>query len=231
MKKTLITLIAVAGSALGADYTTENIWTLNFGSEYANGYQVTGDLSSVGTPWDIIAVDGGTQTGAKRVHLQNGNFGDWSSDFEFSITLTLGSNISASNNWPVFFELEGSGTSLRVGPYIGNNNKVDIDGTLTKNSEMAVSVSPDTTYTITLTKIGTDVTAAVNGVVSSTGTVAEGISGTVKNVFLGGGNYDYYKMNSVVHSISWSEVTIPEPTTATLSLLALAGLAARRRRK
>lgn len=215
----------------GADYTTETIWTLNFGNGYTNGYEIVGDLNSIGTVWDVVAVDGGTQTGTKRIHLQDGNFGDWSGDFEFSMTLTLGTPITASNNWPVFFELSGNGTALRVGPYVADGNKVDIDGNLSKNSEMAATVAPGGTYTITLTKIGTDVFAAVNGVVSSTGTVGE-ISGTVDNVFFGGANYDAYKMNSVVHSVSWSSVTaVPEPTTATLSLLALAGLAARRRRK
>lgn len=230
MKKTIITILAMAGVALGSEYTTEKVWTIDFGSQYTNGYNVTGDLTSIGTVWDVVGVEGGTQTGTKRVHLQSGNFGTWDSNFEFSITLTLGQPITASNNWPVFFELLGNGTSLRVGPYVGDGNYVDIDGNLTKNSEWGATVNSGGTYTITLTKIGTTVSAAVNGVVSSTGTVAANISGTVDNIFLGGGNYDYYKMNSTVHSISWSSV-IPEPTTATLSLLALAGLAARRRRR
>ncbi|MBR6576795.1 MAG: PEP-CTERM sorting domain-containing protein [Akkermansia sp.] len=233
MKKTIIALMALAGSAFGADYVTENIWSIDFGSEYTGGYQVSGDLTSIGTVWDVVGVEGGTQTDSnKRAHLQGGNFGDWSSDFEFSITLTLGETITADNNWPVFFELMGNNTALRVGPYVAEGNVVDIDGNLTKNSEQAASVTAGGTHTITLTKIGTSVSASVDGVVSSTGTVAEGTSGTIDNVFLGGGNYGYYKINSVIKNISWSSITtVPEPATATLSLLALAGLAARRRRK
>ena len=232
MKKTIIALMALAGSAFGADYITENIWSIDFGSKYTDGYQVSGDLTSIGTVWDVVGVEGGIQTGSKRVHLQGGNFGDWSSDFEFSITLTLGETITASNNWPVFFELVGNGTSLRVGPYVADGNVVDIDGNLTKNEEKAAAVTAGGTHTITLTKIGTSVSASVDGVVSSTGTLATGVSGTIDNVFLGGGNYDYYKINSVIKNISWSSITtVPEPATATLSLLALAGLAARRRRK
>ncbi len=231
MKKTMIALLAMAGAAFGADYTVENIWTVNFGTEYGdNGYQISGDLTNIGTVWDITAVEGGTQTGSARVHLQSGDFGDWSGDFEFSVTLTLGDTISASNNWPVFFQLMGNDNNLRVGPYIAADNVVDMDGNLTKNSEQAASVAPGGTYTITLTKIGSTVSAAVDGVVSSTGTVSN-YSGTISDVFLGGANYDYYKLNSVVHSISMGAVTtVPEPATATLSLLALAGLAARRRR-
>ncbi|MBR4108466.1 MAG: PEP-CTERM sorting domain-containing protein [Akkermansia sp.] len=231
MKKTMIALLAMAGAAFGADYTVENIWTVNFGTEYGDsGYQISGDLNSVGTVWDLTAVKGGMQTGEGRVHLQGGTFGDWSDDFEFSITLTLGDTISASNDWPVFFQLMGNGNDLRVGPYIAESNAVDIDGNLAKNSEMAATVAPGGTYTITLTKIGSTVSAAVDGVVSSTGTVSN-YSGTISDVFLGGGIHNYYKINSVVHSISMGAVTtVPEPATATLSLLALAGLAARRRR-
>lgn len=117
---------------------------------------------------------------------------------------------------------------LRVGPYVGMGNAVDIDGNLTKNSEMAASVTAGSTHTITLTKIGNSVSAAVDGVVSSTGTI--NYSGTINNITLGGDTNGSYKLNSVVHSISYGLV-VPEPATATLSLLALAGLAARRRRK
>ena len=193
MKKTLIALMAMAGAAFGADYTSETIWTLDFGSEYTNGFQWTGKEGySYGTPWDIVAVEGGSQTsGSKRVHMAGGTFGSWDTDFVFTMEVTLGDPISASNEWPVFGEIAGSGTALRFGPYTGNNNTVALDGNLTKDDSKnnLVSVASGGTYTI----------------------------------------------NEVVHSASWSVLTpapaVPEPTTATLSLLALAGLAARRRRK
>ncbi len=240
MKKHItLTALLVAGSAFAnasstADFTKE-IWAINFGTEYANGYQITGDLTNVGTVWDIVAVEGGTQTGTKRVHMQNGNFGSWDEDFKFSMSLTLGETISASNNWPVFAELLGNDTSLRFGPYIGNGNKVDLDGNLTKNSEMAAAVAPGGSYTIDLYVMTTDsgrvVEVYVDGVQASTGTLANDLTGTIDNLFLGGANYDYYKINEVVHNISWS--TIPEPSAfgwlAGLGALALVG--ARRRRR
>jgi MYXO-CTERM domain-containing protein len=68
----------------------------------------------------------------------------------------------------------------------------------------------------------------VDGVVASTGTI--NYSGTINNITLGGDTAGNYKLNSVVHSISMGAI-VPEPATATLSLLALCGLAARRRRK
>ena len=143
--------MALAGVAFGADYTVENVWTVNFGSAYTNGYEATGSITSITQTWDIVAVEGGTQTDGSK-------------------------------------------------------------------------------HTITLTKIGNSVSAAVDGVVSSTGTI--NYSGVINNITLGGDTNGYYKLNSVVHSISMSSITVvPEPATATLSLLALAGLAARRRRK
>ena len=234
MKKTLIALMAMAGAAFGADYTTETAWTLNFGTEYTNGFQWTAeDGYSYGTPWDIVAVAGGSQTsGDKRVHMAGGKFGSWAEDFQFAITLTLGETISASNNWPVFGEIAGNGTALRFGPYTAMNNTVGVDGNLTKGENNLVSVAPGGTYTVTLTKIGKDVTVAVDGKETAYGVLADTVSGDITDVMLGGNQANQYRINEVVHSASYSVLTvIPEPTTATLSLLALAGLAARRRRK
>lgn len=167
--------------------------------------------------------------------MAGGNYGSWDTDFEFSMSLTLGENISASNDWPVFAEIAGGGSSLRFGPYTAMNNTVAVDssqGALTKGENNLVSVASGGTYTITLTKIGKDVTVSVNGVVSGSGTLADGVTGNITDIALGGNTSSQYRINEVVHSVSWSSVTaVPEPTTATLSLLALAGLAARRRRK
>ena len=240
MKKTIVALMALAGAAFGADYTTETAWTLNFGSEYTNGFQWNAkDGYSYGTPWDIIAVEGGSQTGAnKRVHMAGGIFGSWDDDFALTMTVTLGETISASNAWPVFGEIAGSGTALRFGPYTNVNNTVGLDGNLTKGENNLVSVEAGGTYTITLTKIGTGVTLAVDGVTTGVGTLADSASGNITDLMLGGNQANQYRINEIVHSASYSLITvkpetpsIPEPTTATLSLLALAGLAARRRRK
>ena len=228
--------MAMAGAAFGADYTTETAWTLNFGNEYTDGFQWTAEAGySYGTPWDIVAVEGGSQTnGSKRVHMAGGKFGSWAEDFQFAITLTLGETISASNDWPVFGEIAGNGTALRFGPYTAKDNTVAVDGNLTKTdgANNLVSVAPGGTYTVTLTKIGKDVTVAVDGKETAHGVLADTVSGDITDVVLGGDKAGNYKINEVVHSASYSVLTlVPEPTTATLSLLALAGLAARRRRR
>ena len=240
MKKTIIALMAMASAAFGADYTAETVWTLDFGSEFTNGFQWTGEEGySYGRPWDIVAVAGGSQTnGSKRVHMENGVFGSWDTDFVLTLNVTLGETISASNNWPVFAEIAGSGTALRFGPYTNMNNTVAIDGSVTKDDSKnnLVSVDAGGTYTITLTKIGKDVTLAVDGVDTGYGVLADSVSGNITQLMLGGNQTGSYKINEVVHSASWAVLTpntpaVPEPATATLSLLALAGLASRRRRK
>ena len=228
--------MAMASAAFGADYTTETAWTLNFGNEYTDGFQWTAEAGySYGTPWDIVAVEGGSQTSSsKRVHMAGGMFGSWAEDFQFAITLTLGETISASNDWPVFGEIAGNGTALRFGPYIAMNNTVGVDGNLTKTegANNLVSVAPGGTYTVTLTKIGKDVTVAVDGKETAHGVLADTVSGNITDIMLVGNQANQYKINEVVHSASYSVLTVvPEPTTATLSLLALAGLAARRRRR
>ncbi len=242
MKKTLIALMALAGAAFGADYTIDNaetVWTLNFGSAYTNGYELTGTMAKQGTFWDTdkTAVDGGSQSNSsQRVHMAGGIYGSWDEDFVFTMNVTLGDTISASKQWPVFGEIKGNGTALRFGPYTNVNNTVSLDGVnVTKGTNNLVSVEAGETYTITLTKIGKDVTVAVNGEISGYGTLADSVSGNITDIALGGNTGSDYRINEVVHSISWTKLTVtptvPEPTTATLSLLALAGLAARRRRK
>ena len=244
MKKTIVALFALAGMAMGAESTIipagctlEEVWSIDFGSEYGTGtdaYELTGTLANKGTFWDMVEVEGGVQTSsAKRVHLAGGVYGSWDEDFQFSMSLTLGNAdgvISASNNWPVFGEIGGSGAYVRFGPYTAMENKVALDGDLTKdNNNNLVAVEAGKTYTITLTKIGTNVVVAVDGVATGYGTLADSVTGNITDVVLGGDRNGNYKINQVVHNISWSKI-VPEPATATLSLLALAGLAARRRR-
>lgn len=239
MKKTLIALMALACSAMGADYKADTIWTLDFGSEYGSGtsaYQLTGTLENKGTFWDMVDVDGGVVTSSeKRVHLAGGVYGSWNEDFVFSMSLTLGNAegaISASNAWPVFGEIGGNGTYVRFGPYTEMNNAVGVDGNLEKGEGNLVSVEAGEHYIITLTKLGSDITVAVNGTTTAVGTLAAGVTGNITDVVLGGDRNNNYKINEVIHSVSYSTLSVvPEPATATLSLLALAGLAARRRRK
>ncbi len=104
MKKYItIAALLAAGMAVASadvDYTENEIWSVNFGSGYTNGYEITGTLNSAGTFWDVsnyVNEGGVTTANNHRPHLAGGVYGSWDEDFKFSVTLTLGDTISASN--------------------------------------------------------------------------------------------------------------------------------------
>lgn len=228
-------MLALAGIASAETYTTETLWTMNFGSEYEGGYNVVNGSSTytLTQSWDLSdhVVEGGvTSSTAHRPHLRGDTGVDWTDDFQFTITFTTPETITANSNWPIIAGLEVD--TLRFGPYIaeGQNNYIHIDGTHTGNAYYSVPLTSGT-HTAVLTVIEGNVSLTLDGVLAATATIA--LEGNIENITLGGGGGwagDAYRMNQTVHSISMAKI-IPEPTTATLSLLALAGLAARRRRK
>lgn len=234
MKKTLIALMAVAGAAFGAEYTTETVWTADFGSAYTGGYTTT--LTAPGTFWDAadIAVEGGAQTRAnKRIHMAGGTYGDWNTDFEFAITLTLtGDSFTAGH----ISEIKAGSTSDWLCIGVDGNGALTLSGNEISAATSTGSLALGTQYTLTFAKIGTELTlSAGDASVTATLGSADAYTGIVNNITLGGNTGAGNRVPVLVESISWSKATpapvVPEPTTATLSLLALAGLAARRRRK
>ncbi len=255
MKKTIIALMALAGVAAAADYTTESLWTANFGSQYTGGY--TTNLTSPGKFWDAgdVATEFGAQTrDNKRIHMAGGTYGDWGTDFELSLTLTLtGENLTAGNISELQADSNGAGDALFLGitsegkltlsckefitETIGTN-KVKSYTDLSSATSTG-SLSLDEKYDITLTKIGSVFTLSAGEVtVSTTLSSSNTFSGTINNIALGGDTGSGNRVPVLIESMAMSSVTlipespaVPEPTTATLSLLALAGLAARRRRK
>lgn len=238
MKKTLIALMALAGMASAADYTLETAWTADFGSQYLNadgtvkGYTTT--LTSPGTFWDAakLAVEGGAQTKSDgRIHMAGGNYGDFSSDFQLTLTGTL---TSTTNGHISELKAGSTGNWLCLGYTNGN---LTLTGSGISAATSTGSITTGTEYSFTLTKVGTTLTFAA-GEVSVTATLNSAYSGTIDNLTIGGNTGENERVPMLLESVAMSNVTIvpespavPEPTTATLSLLALAGLAARRRRK
>jgi hypothetical protein len=225
MKKTLIALMALAGVTFGTDYTYTELWTAQFGSAYDSGYTTT--LTSAGKFWDAgdVKTEFGAQTtGNKRIHMEGGTYGDFGTSFEFNMVLTLtGDNFSNGH----ISEIKAGSTSdwLCLGV---NNGALTLSGNKLGNVTSMGTVELGTQYTCTLTKIDSTITFTV-GDASATATLGS-VSGVINNITLGGNTGGNQRVPVLVESIGWSTI-VPEPATATLSLLALAGLAARRRRK
>ena len=243
MKKTFITLLALAGVAAAAPERGEQLWTLTFGTDIngSTDYLVTnyGETTyAPSTTYDIEGLTGedyvSTNGSNKRVHTQwsNGSGLTWNGHFEVEIVFFVPENFANNSKWPVVAELSGNGTSLRFGPYTQQSNAFYVDGVnLTKNEvETPLTLTTGTKHTASLSVFEGTVTLKLDGAVAQTGTLADSVSGNITDIALGGNSGDAYRLQENVYSISAYKL-IPEPATATLSLLALAGLAARRRRK
>ena len=238
MKKTIITLLALAGIATAAFEETP-LWTLDFGNQYSSGYDVTNhtkEFTYNPEAWSISANASGTVTSTtRRVHLVGDIGVTWKDDFALTLTFTLPESITGENNYPVLASLTtGDSAQLYYGPYLGNSNYINIDGhngtVFTKTVTNQVMLSGGETYTATLTVIDHVATLYVNDSVAAQGKLDSSVyTGTINNLLLGGRKVNDRRMPATFKSVSLS--LIPEPTTATLSLLALCGLAARRRRR
>ncbi len=244
MKKTLIALMALASVAAAEIVRNGQIWSVTFGTDIdgSKDYLVTNGAGSSYAPSGVWDVEGQTGTdyvftngSNKRVHIQGDTGLSWSDNFEFEIVFVLPQDYVHDGNWPVLAELSGDGASLRFGPYTNSNNEFQMDGTLSKDTpQVPVTLSGGSEkHTATVTLYEGSLTLKLDGVVAQTGMLSEGASGIINNVTLGGNSGSSYRLQENVYSISAYKVTevVPEPTTAALSLFALVGLTARRRRK
>lgn len=233
MKKTIITLLALAGVAAAAD-TTEKIWSLDFtGTSITPSYADGVSLSSLPT----TGINNGlTLNNAPLTLTQTGSILTYKDQFVFSVTLEVNAHLG---NYP---ELVGFGNvtnNWKCAYYVGDDNFV-LDknefGTPDETNRAVgdVSVTLNTPITLSFKSDGEGtVTMYVGDTVAGYTTIGDDyLNQTIDKFALGGringksGN----NANVTVYGASLTKI-VPEPTTATLSLLALAGLAARRRRR
>ncbi len=257
--ETIIALMAMAG-VVSAAPITETLWTMDFGNDIGGSgvdYKITNGSTAFTYNPTISGVNQHTTADQAEGHWTNGLSGvvtspdsvvtlsgssgiTWGDDFQFVITFTMpdGSFSTDSHQWPVnaqLGQLENNGNTyaLRFGPYIEEQNEYNLDGHITG------TVYPQSKVQLTggehvavLTVIDRKITLTLDGVGVATSTCGDdlGNEDTISLITLGGDHKGTNRLYSSVKSVSMSKI-IPEPTTATLSLLALAGLAARRRRK
>ena len=212
MKKTLIALMALAGVAMGsvvedhlaieAEYTTAPVKAGNF---WSGDYVLTFTLAQ-----DYTLQDGGSVVAFYRGSAVNDTYGYNAITLggsEDALTLTIG----RGRVFGPLNDATGIGVGTTMSYYTeGTDNSVTFTTTIQKGVEYTLSVTGgDQAMTPTLSWTDAEL-------VTQTETLASYKGNMNSNADL------VYAVNTEM---------IPEPATATLSLLALAGLAARRRRK
>ncbi len=233
MKKTLITLAALAMASV-VSAATEADWTLSAGP-------------TAGTVTYSTTLDGIFDIALGDAAITNGE------SFTLTVTTTLNQH---GNNYGTgiigthdVYDGNGGANNLRV--YLGNpsqqnkvifnmNNwsyeKTPTDGNLVNPSEMPL------TFGFTLTYDGKSLTyaptadsdviwdSATDSNIVTTFNFAS-LTNSTTNAEVPGHAAVFAGQNTTISITKAGTLPVPEPATATLSLLALAGLAARRRRK
>ena len=223
MKKTIIALIALAGAAAGADFSQLTMYPITLGD-------VT--TTSISTGSAKIWVDG--QGSGKNL-----NYG-WMMEFSIS------AHALTADAGHIIFRAQGRDGGLEI-TLKGDNTILLTDGSGKTSITDSLTLTTDTVYraafdpnaeSVYLTNTSTgdwvkgywskNVAGWANiGTYASTFYTGDAVTINVGNAYdmegISGSTFEEYATDY--------SPAVPEPTTATLSLLALAGLAARRSRK
>ena len=218
MKKTLIALMALAGVAMAetastvtAEFTDLPRWAANF---YSDNYTLTFTLSedfTLQNSGTVLAAYWGTdattsQWGANAIVLSNGSDG--------ALTLTV-----------------GRGKMVNPDGTEWENYSVTTGTTFTFSGDSASNGNPSTAVFTDAIQLGVTYTLSVTGAEHAMSpTLSWGEESLTGTTFTGNMAGNPPEGKNIIASVNPGYI-IPEPATATLSLLALAGLAARRRRR
>lgn len=255
MKKTCVLALLSAFAAV-ASAATEYDYTLSTVSSYNGNYNQL--IHGFTLKLNSTAIDHGTATLPSEVILDGFTIKDTGSKDGVGVTFGFVVLDNFGNN-TVLGVSTGVGTTVQNGTTSFTFTAADGTSPLTLNPEstyryIAVSqdvlnlIKSDTTKTYVYNGGGTDAvqhTTLGNTVTITKGLRAPGIrghygtdvptdsaticAGNIASVWASGSNH----LSPILSNIHLSNVpspVVPEPATATLSLLALAGLAARRRR-
>lgn len=250
MKKTLITLLALAGVAAAAEtLTAENAtgWVYATGDSYTDwglgslsvSANAEGDLTFTGDIATAILPAGGAKQRTVTVIALTLDLAKLDLPEATSRMLTLNGSDSGGNITGLGVNAEGNMTGTWTNNAAYLTSGASLVGT-TERSFVYVLGTGNGTQAAGGTQIYAD-SASDASVWSSSG--LKGDLGNISTMTL-----ESWAVDALVSMVVWSGTeaygnkelaaqafaanqSLPEPTTATLSLLALAGLAARRRRK
>ncbi len=255
MKKTIIALMALAGVAAADTVITGADLTWDVSAPYKDCTSVnSGNLTYSGGGW---WVNGPTGTLTQSITLGLNQVLEFSYSCDFSssnsvLTLALANNNGAVVMGKTYNNEVRLGTTTETGDAVAR-------GYAFADTNSNTAVANITSFTALKDGVGenaNNVTFDVNSgdTVNTNGVTFTVAYNTTLSQFVGTLAYDGYtaeinlgetfSVNAItatfdgdgafvghVNDIQLKVTTVPEPTTATLSLLALAGLAARRRRR
>lgn len=210
MKKSIIALMALAGVAAAEDYTM----------------QVLADVVAI-NDYEITAADNlyaGAFTLTFVIEEGNAVSGDYDIIAAYYQSNGNDYNVNA-------FQLNSDGSlSLNRGGALSSTTLAN--DTTTGTQDKSIFTNADGTYTLAAGTYTIEYLGGTNG-----SAAADLYLDGVKVAGFTGGSHNMNGINNgglaltLQTNDSYQAVMVPEPATATLSLLALAGLAARRRRK
>lgn len=234
MKKTIIALIALSGMAVGEEFTatftssepsksqTYKNYTADFGEANLTLSITNWGLKNTGKNQANGTYTAGSATTSIRPNVNVGNGGSYT--LNFTLTNTGETEIRLSSvSFDAFLYNAGGTYQLNAARTI----KLTLGGELTGSTVYTIpavtdkdsnNIPLDNTKTIEIAEYETPITINANESIDFTLMVSKG-SNENAGTFVG------------LKSATFEIESVPEPATATLSLLALAGLAMRRRRK
>ena len=228
MKKTLIVLMALAGVAMATETeVTPLTLTTTFNTDKSiasslDSFELTDVILTNTATGDVVNNHGsGTYMGS---YLRPSLNVDADPGASWTMTFTIANNGSADFTIDSItlnaFAFNGGGASQPNDRNFLFTVTAD-ETTLATQSNLTIAAAQTATTPLTLT-LDTPIVIAAKDDLEFSIVVERGAAGT-------NGRGSFVGLSSV--AFNGSTPLIPEPTTATLSLLALAGLATRRRRK
>ncbi len=227
MKKTLITLAALAVASVAQAAITTNSYTAD---DFSNGVLTLDTTLDYTTNWTLQAT----------ITIGEGSYNEWGSP-----ALATGGDAMSGSGLQVYL-VAGDEKALRT-VWFGNSHDSSVmtgthAGDILTLTYTYIKETDQLNVAYTLVRDGATYNDNVNndGWYKATGSVVKPASisslSTVINDNMTGWSIDsittiYGIEDAITPSQPDAGQAIPEPATATLSLLALAGLAARRRRK